>query len=95
MSFSFGSTSRSRLDTVHPKLQKVCERALQLSSVDFMVLEGVRTPERQRQLYAAANSQAPLLADLPNYADDAAAAAGSVPVGGRYRNGSILMIRVA
>ena len=32
---------------------------------------------------------------LPDYADDAAAAAGGVPVGGRYRNGSVLMVRVA
>lgn len=31
---------------------------------------------------------------LGNYANDAAAAAGSVPVNGLYRNGSILMIRV-
>ena len=30
----------------------------------------------------------------PNYADDAAAATGTVPVGGVYRNGSILMVRV-
>jgi len=36
--------------------------------------------------------------DLPglgNYANDAAAAAGGVPVSGLYRNGSVLMIRVA
>ena len=34
---------------------------------------------------------------LGNYANDAAAAAGSpsVPVGGLYRNGSILMVRAA
>ena len=32
---------------------------------------------------------------LGNYANDAAAAAGSVPVGGMYRNGSVLMVRVA
>lgn len=34
--------------------------------------------------------------DLPgDYANDAAAAAGGVPVGGIYRNGSVLMVRVA
>jgi hypothetical protein len=32
--------------------------------------------------------------NLTSYADDAAAAAGGVPVGGFYRNGSILQIRV-
>lgn len=32
---------------------------------------------------------------LGNYANDAAAASGGVPIGSLYRNGSILMIRVA
>ena len=32
---------------------------------------------------------------LSNYADDTAAAAGGVPVGGLYRNGSAVMVRVA
>lgn len=35
------------------------------------------------------------LAALGNYANDTAAAAGGVPIGGMYRNGSILMVRVA
>jgi hypothetical protein len=37
---------------------------------------------------------APALPALGNYADDTAAAAGGVAVGGLYRNGSVLMIRV-
>ena len=32
---------------------------------------------------------------LGNYTNDAAAAIGLVPVGGLYRNGSILMVRAA
>lgn len=32
---------------------------------------------------------------LANYANDGAASAGGVPVGGLYRNGSVVMIRVA
>lgn len=32
---------------------------------------------------------------LGNHADDVAAAAGGVPVGGMYRNGSVLMVRVS
>lgn len=39
--------------------------------------------------------QNPSVSGLGNYADDAAASAGGVPVGGVYRNGSQLMIRVA
>lgn len=38
---------------------------------------------------------APKLSGLGDYADDAAAATGGVPVNGVYRNGSQLMIRVA
>jgi hypothetical protein len=32
---------------------------------------------------------------LPTAANDAAAATAGVPVGGTYRNGSVLMVRVA
>ena len=35
------------------------------------------------------------LAGLQNYANDTAAAAGGVKVGGMYRNGSALMVRVS
>ena len=52
MAFAFGPTSRARLAGVHPDLVRVVERAIQISAIDFMVLEGVRTPARQRELYA-------------------------------------------
>ena len=32
---------------------------------------------------------------LANYSNDSAAATGGVPIGGLYRNGSVVMIRVA
>jgi hypothetical protein len=32
---------------------------------------------------------------LPNYANDAAAAAGAIPIGGMYRNGSVIQVRVS
>jgi hypothetical protein len=35
------------------------------------------------------------LANVKNFANDAAAAAGGIPVGGIYRNGSIVQIRIA
>ncbi len=52
MSFSFGPLSRQRLQGVDPELVRVVERALQLSPVDFMVSEGLRTRARQAELYA-------------------------------------------
>lgn len=48
--FSLGARSKARLKGVHPDLVKVVERAIKLSTVDFTVLEGVRTPERQKTL---------------------------------------------
>lgn len=50
--FVLGSASRANLAGVHPDLVRVVERAITLSSVDFKVIEGVRTPARQRALYA-------------------------------------------
>jgi peptidoglycan L-alanyl-D-glutamate endopeptidase CwlK len=52
MNYRLGPLSRARLDGVHPDLRRVVERAIEISTQDFMVLEGVRTPERQRELYA-------------------------------------------
>lgn len=52
MTYALGAKSRERLIGVHPKLVAVVEMAIQLTKQDFMVLEGVRTPERQKELYA-------------------------------------------
>jgi hypothetical protein len=38
---------------------------------------------------------APKVSGLGDYADDTAASAGGVPVGGVYRNGSVVQVRVA
>ena len=52
MPFTLSARSRARLAGVHPDLAKVVNLAIRLTTVDFAVLEGVRTPERQRELYA-------------------------------------------
>lgn len=52
MAFTLSKRSRTALQGVHPSLVRVVRRAIQISEVDFMVTEGVRTPERQRELYA-------------------------------------------
>lgn len=52
MTYALGAKSKERLVGVHPKLVEVVEMAIQLTKQDFMVLEGVRTPERQKELYA-------------------------------------------
>lgn len=57
MGYRLSNKSRERLEGVHPKLIAVVERALQLTKQDFMVLEGVRTPQRQAELYAQGRSK--------------------------------------
>lgn len=52
MTFVLGATSLKRLVSVHPRLTAVVRRAIEISAVDFSVLEGVRTPARQLELYA-------------------------------------------
>ena len=55
--FKLGKRSIERLQGVHPDLAKVVERAIDLSPVDFTVLEGLRSPERQQTLVASGASQ--------------------------------------
>lgn len=43
MTFKFSKKSQSQLSTVHPQLRKVVERALELSTIDFTVTEGLRS----------------------------------------------------
>lgn len=55
--FTLGPRSVLRLQGVHPDLVKVVHRAIELSTVDFTVLEGLRTLERQKALVAAGASK--------------------------------------
>lgn len=57
MTFKLGPRSLARLKGVHPDLVKVVTRAIELTPVDFTVLEGLRTLERQKALMAAGASQ--------------------------------------
>jgi len=55
--FKLGKKSIERLQGVHPDLVRVVERAIDLTPVDFTVLEGLRSPERQQTLVASGASQ--------------------------------------
>lgn len=50
--FHLGNRSQRRLEGVHSDLQAVVELAITLTTVDFTVLEGVRSHGRQLRLYA-------------------------------------------
>lgn len=49
---TLGSRSRERLANAHPDLRKVIERAAAISTIDFTVLEVLRSIERQKKLVA-------------------------------------------
>ncbi len=52
MTYALGAASIANLRGVHIDLVRVVTLAITLTKVDFKVIEGVRTPERQRALYA-------------------------------------------
>lgn len=52
MSIVLGARSLSRLEGVHPDLVRVVKKAAAMSDLDFTVLEGLRTLERQKVLMA-------------------------------------------
>lgn len=72
MPFRFSTRSRANLLGVHADLVAVVERALTYSRVDFTVIEGLRTIERQRALVAAGASQTMASRHLSGHAVDLA-----------------------
>lgn len=52
MGFALGARSLKNLEGVHPKLVDIVKLAIAYTKVDFTVIEGVRTQERQNLLYA-------------------------------------------
>jgi peptidoglycan L-alanyl-D-glutamate endopeptidase CwlK len=50
--FKLSKRSLDRMVGVHPDLVRVVKRAIEITDVDFVVLEGLRTKERQIELVA-------------------------------------------
>ena len=57
MVWKLSQRSKDNLKNVHPDLIRVIKTALSLSPVDFTVIEGRRTVERQKQLVASGASK--------------------------------------
>lgn len=53
----FSPRSLKNMQGIHPDLRRVMDRALQESPLDFVVIEGLRTKERQKQLVASGASK--------------------------------------
>jgi peptidoglycan L-alanyl-D-glutamate endopeptidase CwlK len=57
MAFQLSQRSLGKLEGVNPKLVAVVKRAIEITTVDFGVTEGLRTKERQIELFEKGASQ--------------------------------------
>lgn len=57
MTRRYSNRSLKNLKGIHPDLRRVIDRALQESPFDFIVIEGLRSEQRQRELVASGASQ--------------------------------------
>lgn len=57
MAFVLGTTSQKHLSEVHPDLVGVVQRAIQITTQDFTVFEGIRSHARQVELVASGASK--------------------------------------
>lgn len=80
MGFTLSQKSLSRLKGVHPDLVKVVKRAIEITEVDFVITEGLRTVERQRELVAQGASKTMNSRHLTGHAIDL----------GALRNGQVV-----
>lgn len=79
MSYKLSQRSKRRLNGLHQDLIRVVCRAIELTEVDFTVLEGLRTEARQQELVAAGASKTMRSRHLTGHAVDLGAyVAGSV-----------------
>src|SRR5690242_14776910 len=70
MTFQFGERSQAELVGVHEDLVRVVKRALELTTVDFVVHDGKRTQEEQRILVQSGASQTMKSRHLTGHAVD-------------------------
>lgn len=78
--FNLSQRSEKNLLGVNPELVRVVRRAIQITQVDFMVIEGLRSAERQRELVTKGSSQTLNSRHLTGHAVDCAPLiAGAIP----------------
>lgn len=70
---TLNAKSQLKLRDVHPDLVKVVELAATITAVPFIVTEGLRTLERQKQLFAAGATKTMNSRHLTGHAVDLAA----------------------
>lgn len=81
MTITLSQKSLTKLDGAHPDLARVIKRAAALSSIDFTVLEVLRTVARQKELVAKGASKTMKSRHLPG-ADGKSRAVDIAPLDG-------------
>lgn len=76
MGYKLSKASRDKLKGVHPDLLRVVERAILYTPIDFRVTEGVRTHQRQKELFEAGASTTMNSRHLTGHAVDVVALLG-------------------
>lgn len=74
--FKLSQKSKDKMAGVHPDLVAIVNRAIEITAVDFAVLEGVRSQSKQAQLVKAGASQTMRSRHLTGHAVDLGAYVG-------------------
>ena len=72
MPYKLSLRSKQKLSGVHPDLVAVVQRAVEITEQDFSVLEGLRSIERQKELYKSGKSKTMNSRHLTGHAVDLA-----------------------
>lgn len=78
MAFKLSARSLRTMAGVHPDLERFVWRLIEVTPVDFVVLEGLRTVERQRELVASGASTTMNSRHITGHAVDLGAWVGTV-----------------
>ena len=78
MAYTLSARSLRNLKGVHPDLVRVVRHALELTPIDFVVIEGLRTMKRQQELVASGASQTMNSRHITGHAVDLAAWVGEI-----------------
>lgn len=73
MPFKYSKRSLNNLNGVHPDLQRVAHRAIEITAVDYVITDGLRTEAEQRQHVASGASTTMNSRHLTDHAIDVAA----------------------
>jgi hypothetical protein len=92
-----GTNLTIAVDDDVPHVQGGFEVTLTAQAVVNLVLPaaGIIATQDQEETLAQKTLSAPRLINVPNYADDAAAATGGIDIGQMYRTGNALKVRIA